>query len=423
MEADTIGPTLVGSRIVLGVTGSIAAYKAVSLLRALMREGVTVDVAMTQSATKFVTPLTFEVLSGRPVTTDLFEAHQEMKHLSLPEHADAIVVAPATANFLAKAALGIGDDLLSTMLLTARCPLICAPAMDGGMWNHQTVVEHVRMLRARGVSIIDPEEGPLASGRIGQGRLAEETRILDAVRSALATKRDWLGHRVLISAGPTQEPIDPVRYISNRSSGKMGYAMAEAAQKRGAQVVLVSGPTSLSAPRGVEVVRVETAEEMTKALSTRLSWSTVVIMSAAVADYRPKHPAPRKLKKQGTTETALELERTTDILSMLSSQKTSQLLVGFAAETNDLVAHAKDKLESKHLDLIVANDVTKPGAGFGSDENAATLIDRNGLVIEFPLKSKRELAGDILDAAHRLLHDATSQRTARRATSSPPGSG
>lgn len=423
MGADTIGPTLVGSRIVLGVTGSIAAYKAVSLLRALMREGSTVDVAMTQSATKFVTPLTFEVLSGRPVTTDLFEAHQEMKHLSLPEQADAIVIAPATANVLAKAALGIGDDLLSTMLLTARCPLICAPAMDGGMWNHQTVVEHVRILRARGVTIVDPEEGALASGRIGQGRLAEETRILDAVRSALGTKRDWLGHRVLISAGPTQEPIDPVRYISNRSSGKMGYALAEAAQKRGAQVVLVSGPTSLSAPRGVEVVPVETAEEMTKALSTRLSWSTVVIMSAAVADYRPKHPAPRKLKKQGTTETALELERTTDILSMLSSQKTSQLLVGFAAETNDLVAHAKDKLESKHLDLIVANDITKPGAGFGSDENVATLIDRNGLVIKLPLKSKRELAGDILDAAHRLLHDATLQRTPRRATSSSPEGG
>jgi phosphopantothenoylcysteine decarboxylase/phosphopantothenate--cysteine ligase len=423
MGADTIGPTLVGSRIVLGVTGSIAAYKAVSLLRALMREGSTVDVAMTQSATKFVTPLTFEVLSGRPVTSDLFEAHQEMKHLSLPEQADAIVIAPATANVLAKAALGIGDDLLSTMLLTARCPVICAPAMDGGMWNHQTVVEHVRMLRARGVMIVDPEEGALASGRIGQGRLAEETRILDAVRSALATKRDWLGHRVLVSAGPTQEPIDPVRYISNRSSGKMGYALAEAAQKRGAQVVLVSGPTSLSAPRGVEVVPVETAEEMTKALSIRLSWATIVIMSAAVADYRPKHPAPRKLKKQGTTETALELERTTDILSMLSSQKTSQLLVGFAAETNDLVTHAKDKLESKHLDLIVANDITKPGAGFGSDENAATLIDRNGLVIELPLKSKRELAGDILDAAHRLLDDATSQRTAHRATPSPPGGG
>jgi phosphopantothenoylcysteine decarboxylase/phosphopantothenate--cysteine ligase len=328
------------------------------------------------------------------------------------------VVAPATANFLAKAALGIGNDLLSTMLLTAHCPLICAPAMDSGMWSHQTVVEHIRMLRARGVSIVDPEEGPLASGRVGQGRLAEETRILDAVRSALAPKRDWQGHRVLVSAGPTQEPIDPVRYISNRSSGKMGYAIAEAAQKRGAHVVLVSGPTSLSAPRGVEMVPVETAEEMTKALSTRLGWSTVVIMSAAVADYRPKHPASRKLKKQGRAATALELERTTDILSMLSSRKTSQLVVGFAAETNDLLAQAKEKLASKNLDLIVANDVTKTGAGFGSDENAATLIDRNGLVIELPLKSKRELADDILDAARRLLRPAPSQRTASRADSS-----
>ena len=222
MGADTIGPTLVGSRIVLGVTGSIAAYKTVSLLRALMREGATVDVVMTQSATKFITPLTFEVLSGRTVTTDLFEAHQEMKHLTLPEQADAMVVAPATANFLAKAALGIGDDLLSTMLLTAQCPLIFAPAMDGGMWSHQTVAEHVRTLRARGVWVVDPEEGPLASGRVGQGRLAEESRILDALRSALAPKHDWQGHRVLVSAGPTQEPIDPVRYISEPLVRKNG---------------------------------------------------------------------------------------------------------------------------------------------------------------------------------------------------------
>jgi phosphopantothenoylcysteine decarboxylase / phosphopantothenate---cysteine ligase len=414
MGADTTGPTLVGSRIVLGVTGSIAAYKSVSLLRALMREGATVDVVMTQSATKFVTPLTFEVLSGRPVTIDLFE---EMKHLSLPEKADAIMVAPATANFLAKAAVGIGDDLLSTMLLTAQCPLICAPAMDGGMWNHQTVVEHVRTLRARGVVVVDPEDGPLASGRIGPGRLAEESRMLDAVRSTLAPKQDWQGHRILVSAGPTQEPIDPVRFISNRSSGKMGYAIAEAAHKRGAKVVLVSGPTSLSAPRGVEIVSVATAEEMTKALMTRLSWSTVVIMSAAVADYRPKRPASQKLKKQGKTTTVLELERTTDILSMLSSQKTCQLVIGFAAETNDFVAHAKEKLVSKHLDLIVANDVTRPGAGFGSDDNAATLIDRKGLVTELPLKSKRDLADDILDAARRLLRATPVQRPARHPSS------
>jgi phosphopantothenoylcysteine decarboxylase/phosphopantothenate--cysteine ligase len=411
MDAGAIEPTLVGTRIVLGVTGSIAAYKAVSLLRALVREGATVDVAMTRSATKFVTPLTFEVLSGRPVTTDLFEAHQEMRHLSVPERADAIVIAPATANFLAKAALGMGDDLLSTMLLTAQCPMIFAPAMDGGMWTHPTVTEHVRTLRARGVVMVDPEEGPLASGRIGQGRLAEESRILVAVQSALAPKRDWQGHRILVSAGPTQEPIDPVRYISNRSSGKMGYAIAEAAQARGARVVLVTGPTTIPAPRGVEIVPVETAEEMTKALSARLSWSTVVIMAAAVADFRPKRPASQKLKKQGKIETTLDLERTTDILAALSTQRTTQLLVGFAAETNDVLAHAAEKLKTKGIDLIVANDVTRPGGGFGSEQNAATLIDRRGQVTELPLKPKRELADNILDAARRLVRPEALHRT------------
>ncbi len=411
MDAGSIGPTLVGTHIVLGVTGSIAAYKAVSLLRALVREGATVDVAMTQSATKFVTPLTFEVLSGRPVSTDLFQAHHEMKHLEIPEQADVIVIAPATANFLAKAALGMGDDLLSTMLLTAQCPLICAPAMDGGMWTHPAVTEHVNTLRARGVVVLDPEEGPLASGRIGQGRLAEEQRILDAIRSALIPTRDWQGHRILISAGPTQEPIDPVRYISNRSSGKMGYAIAAAAQARGARVILVTGPTNLPAPKGIDIISVDTAEEMTKALCTRLSWSTVVIMAAAVADFRPKQAAAQKLKKQGKTETTLELERTTDILAALSAQRTNQLLVGFAAETNDLVAHATEKLKTKGLDLVVANDVTKTGAGFGSEQNAVTLIDRNGQITDVPLKPKRELADDILDAAHRLLHTAPTHRT------------
>lgn len=410
MTADATGPMLVGTRIVLGVTGSIAAYKAANLLRALVREGATIDVAMTQSATKFVTPLTFEVLSGRPVTTDLFEAHQEMKHLSVPEQADAIVVAPATANFLAKAAMGIGDDVLSTMLLTAKCPVIFAPAMDGGMWTHPTVTEHVRALRSRGLIVIDPEDGPLASGKIGQGRLADESQILEAVRSSLTPKRDWQGHRVLISAGPTQEPIDPVRYISNRSSGKMGYALAEAAQKRGAQVILVSGPTNLQAPRGVEIVHVETAEAMTKALSTRLSWSTTVIMAAAVADFRPKQASSGKLKKQAKTTATLDLEQTTDILSLLSAQRSTQLMVGFAAETDDLLTHAKEKLAAKGLDLIVANDVTKPGAGFGSDENAATLIDRQGRETEFPLMPKRELADKILDAVRDLWRIASSDR-------------
>ncbi len=413
MSADTSRQTLVGIRIVLGVTGSIAAYKAVSLLRAFLREGAIVDVAMTKSSLKFVTPLTFEVLSGRPVATDLFETHQEMKHLSLPEEADVIVVAPATANFVAKAALGMADDLLSTMLLAARCPLICAPAMDRGMWTHPTVLGHVATLRARGAVIIDPEEGPLASGRLGQGRLAEEQRIVDTVRAVLTPHCDWQGQRVLLSAGPTQEPIDPVRYISNRSSGKMGYAIAEAAHKRGAQVVLVSGPTALAAPRGVEVIRVETAEDMTKQLNMRFGWATVVVMAAAVADFRPKRVASAKLKKQGTRSATLELEQTTDILRTLSARRTSQLLVGFAAETHDLVGHASAKLASKGLDLIVANDVSRPEAGFGSDFNAVTLIDRHGAVTHIPLKSKRELADDILDAARGLLSQSPSRTTRR----------
>lgn len=416
MIADRTAPTLVGTRVVLGITGSIAAYKAVSLLRALIREGATVDVAMTRSATKFVTPLTFEVLSGRTVTTDLFDARQEMKHLSLPERADAIVVAPATANFLAKAALGLGDDVLSTMLLTAQCPLVIAPAMDGGMWSHPTVNEHVRNLRARGVVIVDPEDGPLASGRVGQGRLAEEARILEALQSALFPARDWSGHHILVSAGPTQEPIDPVRFISNRSSGKMGYALAEAARKRGAQVTLVTGPTSLPLPQGIDVVQVETAEEMMKALSTRLSWSTVVIMAAAVADFRPKNAASQKLKKQGKKESTLDLERTTDILSALSAQRSHQLLIGFAAETNDVLAHAQTKLKQKGLDLIVANDVTKSGSGFGSDHNTVTLIDRDGHTTDLPLMTKREVADRVLDAARALRCSAPVHQSVSRIT-------
>ena len=403
---------LIGKQIVLGVTGSIAAYKAVSLLRTLLREGAVVRVVMTHSATKFVTPLTFEVLSGHPVSTDVFEAHQEMKHLSLPAQADAIVIAPATANCLAKVALGLGDDLLSTMLLTSQCPLIVAPAMDGGMWTHPSVIEHVKTLRARGAIVVDPEIGPLASGRIGEGRLAEETVILEAIQTALVPQCDWQGHRVLVSAGPTQEPIDPVRFISNRSSGKMGYAIAEAAQARGAQVVLVTGPTALPVPKGVEVVPVATAEEMWKALSARLAWSTAIVMAAAVADFRPRHPASQKIKKQGRTGQTIDLERTTDILTSLSAQRTTQLMVGFAAETSDLIAHAKEKLTAKGLDLIVANDITIEGAGFGSDQNTATLIDRQGSVTELPLMPKRALADAILNRAHELLR-------ARQSSESP----
>jgi phosphopantothenoylcysteine decarboxylase/phosphopantothenate--cysteine ligase len=421
MREGATQPTLVGMRVVLGVTGSIAAYKAVSLLRAFVREGATVDVVMTRSAMKFVAPLTFEVLSGRPVLTDLFDVHREMAHLSAPEQADVMVIAPATANFLAKAALGLADDLLSTMLLASKGPILCAPAMDGGMWTHPTVVNHVQTLRTRGLVVLDPEEGPLASGRIGSGRLAEERRILDAVHAALAPRRDWLGERLLISAGPTYEAIDPVRFISNRSSGKMGYAIAEAAQARGAQVVLVTGPTALAAPTGVEVVPIETAEEMAKALTTRLSWSTVVIMAAAVADFRPKHPAQRKWKKRegGRAHRTLELEPTGDILTALSAQRRRQLLVGFAAETHDLVPHAVEKLKAKGLDLIVANDVTQAGGGFGSDQNAATLIDRSGTMTELSLRPKRRLADDILDAVRRLMPMRNSARPAKAGRKGP----
>ena len=412
MEVDRTHPTLRGKRLVLGVTGSIAAYKAVSLLRTLTGEGASVAVAMTQSATKFVTPLTFEVLSGTRVTTDLFEAHEEMKHLSLPEQADALIVAPATANFLAKAAVGLADDVLSTMLLTARCPVIIAPAMDGGMWTHPTVVEHVNTLRARGVVVLDPENGPLASGHIAQGRLASETRILEAVQAALHPRNDWQGQRVLVSSGPTQEAIDPVRFISNRSSGKMGYAIADAARARGAQVVLVTGPTALAPPAGVELVSVTTAQEMSAALCQHFTWATVVIMAAAVADFVPKDHAAQKLKKRGQSALSLALETTPDILAMLSAQRTSQILVGFAAETENLVAYAKDKLVAKGLDLIVANDVTKEGAGFGSDDNAAIILTRSGQQKEFGLMPKRQLADEILTAIRTLVMTSHSPRSA-----------
>ncbi len=414
----TTGPSLSGVRLVLAVTGSIAAYKAVSLLRLLRRESATVSVVMTAGACRFVTPLTFEVLSGAHVATDLFEAHQEMLHLSLPEQAQAIVIAPATANCLAKAALGLADDLLSTMLLTTQCPVIFAPAMDGDMWQHPTVVEHVAALRKRGAIIVEPEEGPLASGRLGQGRLADETRILAAVQAAVYPRRDWSGRKVLISAGPTQEAIDPVRYISNRSSGKMGYALAEAARARGATVLLVSGPTSLPSPAGVEYCPVTTAEEMRKAILDRFAWSDTVIMAAAVADFRPARPSNQKLKKRQGPVTHLELEPTDDILKELGARRTNQLLVGFAAETEELLAHAREKLHAKGVDLLVANDVTAAGSGFGSDNNQVALLNHHGNTEELPLLSKRDVADRILDRMLTLqtgrLPSKKSSRTHRK---------
>jgi phosphopantothenoylcysteine decarboxylase/phosphopantothenate--cysteine ligase len=402
---------LLGARLVLGVCGSIAAYKAAGLLRALTKEGADVTVVMTEAATRFVTPLTFEALSKHPVALDFFSSQQTMLHLTLPESADAIVVAPATANCLAKAALGLADDLLSTLLLNAaRCPLILAPAMDGGMWDHSAVRGHVETLRRRGVIVLDPEDGPLASGKVGLGRLVEESAILQAVGSALRPVRDYTGQRVLVSAGPTQEAIDPVRFMSNRSSGKMGYALARVASERGADVVLVSGPTALEPVPGVELVSVRTAEEMLKAMSSRFDWATVVIMAAAVADFRLVKPAARKIKKTQQPSTMhLELERTEDILETLGRRKTRQCLVGFAAETDDVVAHAREKLARKHLDVIVANDVSREGIGFESDDNAAILLDRNGGATELALMTKREMAGRILDAVAALRAESSSQ--------------
>ena len=393
---------LLGARILLGVSGSIAAYKAVGLLRTLIEEGAEVFVAMTESAARFVTPLTFEVLSRHPVATSLFGAGQDMVHLTLPEQADVMVIAPATANQLAKYATGLADDLLSTMTLTATCPLILAPAMDGGMWDHPAVQGNVRVLRQRGVTVLEPEEGPLASGKVGRGRLTDEGVIVAAIEAALTPRRDCAGQRVLISAGPTQEAIDPVRFISNRSSGKMGYALAEAARARGAEVVLVTGPTNVPVPSGVEPVQVCTAEEMTKAMLSRLSWSTVVIMAAAVADFRPKRPSSKKIKKGGTAWQHLELEPTDDILTMLAQQRSTQLIVGFAAETEAVAEQAAEKLQRKGLDLIVGNNVAEAGSGFGSDTSAAVLIDRQGRTTTIPVLSKRALADKILDAVKAL---------------------
>lgn len=394
--------TLGGKHLVLGVTGSIAAYKAVGVLRAVRDQGASVSVVMTRGATKFMTPLTFEVLSGHRVITDLFEAHQTMPHLTMAEGADAVLVAPATAHFLAKAAIGLADDVLTTMLLNVRCPVIVAPAMDGDMWTHPTVAQHVDALRSRGVVVLDPEVGPLASGRVAQGRLPTEATILDTVHAAVFRQGDWRGQRVLVSAGPTQEPLDPVRFISNRSSGKMGYAIAEAVRARGGEVVLVTGPSALTPPSGVTTVHVKTASEMADALSRHFSSCTVLIMAAAVADFRPRVTALGKLKKQGKPEMELALEATPDILAMLSARRTSQVVVGFAAETEQVLAHAKDKLKGKGLDLIVANDVTQTGGGFGSDDNAAVILSATGEQRVFSLMPKRRLADEILNAVRDL---------------------
>ncbi|WP_447970777.1 bifunctional phosphopantothenoylcysteine decarboxylase/phosphopantothenate--cysteine ligase CoaBC [Nitrospira sp. M1] len=388
---------LQGARLLLGVTGSIAAYKAVGLLRTLMSHGADVSVVMTDSATRFIAPLTFEVLSKHPVATDIFSGHQDMPHLSLPESADLIVLAPCTANTIASYALGLADNLLNTLLLTTQCPVIIAPAMDGDMWEQPPIKQHVKTLRARGVVVLEPEIGELASGTFGRGRLPNEETIVEAVLENVATAKDLAGRRILISAGPTREPIDAVRFISNGSSGKMGYALAKAAQLRGAEVILVSGPTSLDPPCGVECISVHTAEDMSHALQSRFGATDVLVMTAAVGDFRPLHCREEKLKKRDWQGEPLQLERTTDILAALSAQRTHQLLIGFAAETNDLIENGREKLQKKRLDMVVVNQVGGPESAFDNETNEVIVLTRHGKITPMPRMSKRMVADRILD--------------------------
>ena len=386
--------SLEGKEIILGVTGSIAAYKAVEILRELTRRGAAVTVVMTESAQRFVTPLTFETLSRRPVLTDLFtlEYDKQIGHVASAGRADLVLVAPATANTIAKCAHGLADDFLSNIYLSSTCPVLLAPAMDLEMYAHPAVQENLSRLKGRGVSVVEPEYGELASGLIGRGRLAELSAILQAVEDLLHRQGDLRGETVLVTAGPTQEPLDPVRYISNRSSGKMGFAIAQAARDRGAHVMLVSGPTFLPTPHGVTRTDVTTAEEMYHAVLDRLDETTILIMAAAVADYRPSSQAAQKIKKREAM--TVELVRNPDILAEAGRRKRSQILVGFAAETEELIQNAREKLAKKNLDLIVANDIR---VGFGGETNRVTILDRQGSVEELPELTKREAAHRILD--------------------------
>jgi len=392
---------LQGKHILLGVTGSIAAYKSVLVLRQLVQAGAQVTVVMTSSAQKFITPLTFQVLSRRPVYTSLFDPSEEIRHLTLAERVDLILIAPATANVIGKLANGIADDLLTTLAVASSSPMVIAPAMDGDMWTHPVLQRNLSVLDGIGVHVVSPEEGPLASGKEGMGRLASESRIMEAVFSRLRKREDLKGETVLVTAGPTRESIDPVRYITNRSSGKMGYALARAAQGRGARVILISGPTHLPAPAKVERIPVQSAAEMREAVLRCFPDATVLIMAAAVSDYRPRQRSEQKLKKDRET-LFLELEPTEDILAEVRSRRAHQILIGFAAETENVLNRARSKLVQKGLDLIVANDVTQDGAGFDLDTNVVTFIDANGDATALPKLSKAEVAERILDRIKEL---------------------
>ena len=396
------GP-LADKHVVLGVTGSIACYKALDLASKLMQAGALVDIIMSYGATQFITPLAFRSLTHRVVVTDTFDPDSEysVEHVALAHQADVIVVAPATVPCIAKLALGLADDPLTTTIVAAKCPLVVAPAMDGNMFDHPATQANLATLKERGVVIAGPGIGRLASGLSGVGRLLETPELLGHISYAMGKDGDLAGRTVVVSAGGTMEPIDPVRVITNHSSGKMGYALAEAARDRGADVVLVTAPTSLADPALVKVVQVRTAEEMGQAIQEHVTKADALVMAAAVADYRPTETAGQKIKK-ADDDLNISLAKTTDILK---SAKGNFVRVGFAAESQNLVENAKAKVGSKNLDLIAANDITAEGSGFGSDTNKVTLIDRDLAVEELPLLSKYEVSNQILDRVKGLFKD------------------
>jgi phosphopantothenoylcysteine decarboxylase/phosphopantothenate--cysteine ligase len=397
------GSRLGGKKVLLGVTGGIGAYKAAELVRIFIREGAEVSVVMTENATRFITPLTMETLSRNPVGLEMFSLTEErtISHIDRAGSADVFVVAPATANYIGKAAIGIADDLITTITLAVRCPLIVAPAMNSRMWSHPSVVQNIAVLQSRGVGVVPPEEGELACGEEGPGRLADPRNIVEAVARTFSS-RDLEGIRILVTAGPTREPIDPVRFLSNRSTGRMGFALAEAAALRGGEVTLIAGPVSLPAPPAKSYREVCTAEEMYNEVRDALPDSDWLIMSAAVADFRPSSISVEKIKKGGKDSLSLELSRNPDILREVAALKGSRLFIGFAAETKDPVEGAKRKMKKKKLDLIVANDVSGTETGFASEENRATLIDRNGNMEDLPRMPKRVMADRILDNALKI---------------------
>jgi phosphopantothenoylcysteine decarboxylase / phosphopantothenate---cysteine ligase len=393
-------------RIALGVTGGVAAYKAAELVRRLQQEKLDVQVVMTRGAQEFITPLTFAALTGQKVITEMFSAagaapanvESAIEHIAVAQRIDLLLVAPATADILGKFAHGIADDFLTTLHLATKAPVIVAPAMNVNMWEHAATLGNLATLRARGVHIVNPDEGYLACGMVGSGRLAATESIVEKVREVLGLRCDLAGQTVLITAGPTCEDLDPVRYLTNRSSGKMGYSLADAANRRGASVILVSGPTDLKAPDGVDWVPVRSTEEMRNAVRQRAREANIIIMAAAVADYRPAAAHEQKLKR-GEGSLTLQLEPTPDILAEIGREKGDRILVGFAAETERVAENAKNKLARKGADIIVANDVTQEGAGFDIDTNIVTLYLRDGREIPLPKMSKFEVANRILDQA------------------------